>query len=676
MNELNKDNDNLFMPYAAFRALPLGMVLPDGWLKGMLLKEANGFTGHQTEFCFPFNRNYWAGQERAQNEESVNGGIWWYPWEQMGYWVSGAYRCAKLIGDDRLMQLATRPIHYTLQHPINGWFLGPQKLYTQYTPTEYNPPWDYPHSYEFFRPGRWPECVFFRALMSFSEGNNDPSVITAMQKHYLADSACAYKDGPFGDENFSRERTAIESILYCYGRIGDVRLLNKAKDIWSHVTQSTINNLTDDRSHAEHGVSYAEASKIAAILYLYTGDTTYRWISTRMMDNVFTYHMLVSGTPSTTEDLSDITEINGHETCDIYEFNRSMGYLLMATGKGTYADRIERALFNAGMGDVRKDWSGCQYLSFPNQALASKDSANIGAVGTGVMLYGPNADHRPILQFVTSCCHGNISNLLPEYAEHMWMDDGKGGLAAVLYGPCHVNTLVGPSATMVGITEETDYPFGETITFTISLPESVNFPLYLRIPEWCTDPLLTVNGLAIDITQLNNGFFTLQRTLNNGDKIALTLPMPLKKSTWPNDGVALERGPLVFSLKIEENWQSFFEDLPETTSPAFPMWAATPASPWNYALVMDPALPLDKQVQVETVTVGDDPWSHSPISLKIQARQVNGWAFDQDGTRIYTPPLPDHSTLKAKLGTQQEIVMVPYGSTCLRMTVLPFVTGY
>jgi hypothetical protein len=57
--------DDLLMPHAEFRPLPLGSVKPEGWLRTELRKEADGITGHQPEFCFPFDRHYWAGQEKG-----------------------------------------------------------------------------------------------------------------------------------------------------------------------------------------------------------------------------------------------------------------------------------------------------------------------------------------------------------------------------------------------------------------------------------------------------------------------------------------------------------------------------------------------------------------------------------------------------------------------------------
>lgn len=144
-------------------------------------------------------------------------------------------------------------------------------------------------------------------------------------------------------------------------------MLDKAQKIWGRVPAKKAGELTANRPSHEHGVTFAEVSKLAALLYMYTGDKNQRDIFLAAMKRVFKYHMLSDGTPSTTESLHDIGALSGHETCDIVEFNLSWGYLLMATGWGDFGDRVERALFNAGMGAVRKDWSGFQYISYPNQ---------------------------------------------------------------------------------------------------------------------------------------------------------------------------------------------------------------------------------------------------------------------------------------------------------------------
>jgi hypothetical protein len=650
--------DQFLTPHAVLRELQLGSVRPEGWLREVICKQANGITGHQPDFCFPFDRRYWDSNERGQDQESRNGGTFWYPWEQMGYWTDGAYRCARLIGHDHLRRLAMEPIRYTIEHPIDGWFLGPRRLLAlPVNPTDEDP-------------GRWPQAVFFRALSAAAEGESSPGILDAMCRHYLQDMKCDYQHGPFGP----RDRVNIESMLWCYAHSGDQRLLDRAQGIWSRIPATDLEELTADRPSKEHGVTFAEVSKLAALLYMYTGDIKQRDVSVAAMQRVFKYHMLADGTPSTTESLCGTGALDGHETCDIVEFNLSWTYLLMATGSGSYADRTERALFNAAMGSIRKDWSGLQYISCPNQLHIARNSCQVGHLGTAAALYGPNSDHRPKYPFVTACCAGNVSRMVPTYVQRMWMSAPHGGLAATLYGPSRVTTAVGEKRQLVEIVEETSYPFSEQINFRILSEHPVAFPLHLRIPRWCTRPNLKINGKRQSLPPIENGFLILDRTHVHWDVISLDIPMQIAVGHSSDNGVFLERGPLVYSLQPKEVWSPIAMPEFEITSPDFPMWAATAASPWNFALAIDETVALDKQVGVNATNPEGDPWSRPPISLSVPGRRIAAWdlvrAKGDDANWFKTPPLPV-ALDKADLEPEEPITLVPLGSTHLRLTIFP-----
>jgi hypothetical protein len=421
-----------------------------------------------------------------------------------------------------------------------------------------------------------------------------------------------------------------------------------------------------------HGVTFAEVSKLAALLFMYTGNTKQRDFSVAAMQRVFKYHMLADGTPSTTEGLRGTGSLDGHETCDIVEFNLSWSYVLMATGSGNFADRLERSLFNAGMGAIRKDWSGVQYISCPNQVHVARNSCQRGHEGTGAALYGPNSDHRPKYPFVTSCCAGNVARMVPTYVERMWMSAPNGGLASVLYGPSRVTALVGESRQPVKIVEETAYPFSERITLRIVAARPVEFPLHLRIPGWCDHPSLKVNGKSQRLPRVEQGFVVLSRTHAPGDVISLDIPMHASVGHSSDEGTFVERGPLVYSLRPKAAWTPIAMPEFEITSPEYPMWAATAVSPWNFALAIDDRRALDRQVRVKMVGIKSDPWSEPPISLEVPGRRVMNWDLDRskgdDANWFKTPPLP---TDKSSLGPAETITLVPMGSTSLRLTVFP-----
>jgi DUF1680 family protein len=416
---------------------------------------------------------------------------------------------------------------------------------------------------------------------------------------------------------------------------------------------------------AAHGVTYIEIAKQSAILYLYTGNPDYLTFALAAQRRIFDHHMLIDGVPSTAEHYGTRTSLDSHETCDITDHTWSWGYMLMATGDGIWADRVERACLNAGFGAIKKDWKALQYFSCPNQFLATVNSDhNAMAHGGRMMAYQPNPGQR------TACCAGNVHRLFPNYVIRMWMKDRTGGLAAMLYGPSRLRTAIGPESQTIEIQQVTDYPFGDRVDFTIHTSKAIEFPFSLRIPAWCDAPRILVNGKPIVMPQVRTGFATLNRRFNPGDTITLTLPMKLAMTAWPQDGVGVEHGPLVYSLPIKENWTPVVE--PKYTTQEYPGWNATPASPWNYRLAID-AEYLTQRVKLHRKAMTEYPWVDPPVTLSVPARTIEDWKLQQnpeDAAQKFTPPLPELSASKVA-DAEEWITLSPYGSTHLRVTIFP-----
>jgi uncharacterized protein len=237
-----------------------------------------------------------------------------------------------------------------------------------------------------------------------------------------------------------------------------------------------------------------------------------------------------------------------HESCDITDWSWSFGYLLMAGGEEHWADLIEQTTFNALPGATTKDFKQLQYFSSANQILASNTACP--RVAPTRMSYRAAHD--------TECCAGNINRAMPNYVTRMWMRT-EDGLATTLYGPSEVNTVI--DGQPVDIMEETDYPFRETISFKIKLPQPVTFALGLRIPEWCAAAIISVNGNASDVKRQPGTFAILKREYYSGDTVLVRLPMSVQLKKWFNDrAISVQRGPLVYSLKIDEKRVESYQD--------------------------------------------------------------------------------------------------------------------
>jgi hypothetical protein len=639
----------------ALRALPPGAVQPEGWLRGYLEKQASQLGSKLPQVSWPFTAAYWAEEQESED---------WGPWEQKAYWIDGATRLALVLRDEELLAQVRKPIEYTLSHADTEGYLGPEFFQ--------DPKGDF---------HRWPHTVFFRGLGAISDAQSPLRAVTsrqiveAMQRHYLSDHAS------YGTP--TRNVTNIENILWCYEKTGDPHLLALAENAWREYAKVAGDPIQGDLSalrvfgatpiHA-HGVTYIEIAKQPAILYMYTGKDEYLKFALAAQRRIFDHHMLIDGIPSTSEYYGAVTSLDSHETCDIADHTWSWGYLLLATGDAVWADRVERACFNAGPGAIKNDWKALQYFSCPNQFLATLDSDHNWPVfeehGGRYMAYQPNPGLR------TACCGGNVHRIFPNYVIRMWMKTDHGGLAAVLYGPSRVNATVGPDNQPVEIVQTTNYPFDEQIHFTIHGTRAVSFPLSLRIPGWCDAPRLAVNGATVAVSRTPKGFVVLHRNFNPGDQITLTLPMKVAVTRWPQDGMGVERGPLVYSLPIKEHWTTKVER--KYTTAEFPSWEARPASAWNFGLAID-AAKLDSEVEVKRRPVAPDqaldPWENPPITIEVPARKIEDWELEAnpDNTaQKFTPCLPDLSASKVS-ETVERVSLVPYGATQLRVTIFPAV---
>ncbi|HHV99281.1 MAG TPA: hypothetical protein GXX36_06880 [Clostridiaceae bacterium] len=643
---------------AKFMELPITSIKPNGWLRRYLEIQRDGLTGYLDEAVgYPFNTESWCCKEDEGKYEN------WWPYEQNGYWIDAMIRCGYLIEDEFLIQKAKKYIDYVLDNADEDGYLGPNSLKS---------PGDI---------SRWPHSVFFRAMIAYYSATQDERVLSALTKHYLSGTS-EHSDG--------REVCNVEIMLWLYGKTGDKRILEcavKAFEEYNRLSASAANslgNMLSDEKAYEHGVTFNEIAKLGAILYMYTGDEKSLKATVNAYRKIDRDQMLIDGVCSSSEYLRGKDPLDSHETCDIADFTWSVGYLLMATGNAEYADKIERACFNAAPGAVRSDFKGLQYFSCPNQVIADRSSNhNTYNKGEPWMSYRPDPAN-------IHCCPGEVNRIMPNYAARMWMSDGRGGLAAVMYGPCTVTAKVGYNMQEVTIEEETSYPFSERIQFRIKTESPVELRLILRIPGWCSNARLLLNGSPMDIQAKQGSFVEIKRTFSPDDCIALILPMELKLSSWPYDGVGIERGPLVYALRIEERWE--VDEKGKTCSKEFPAWNLYADSEWNYAVAVDGEL-LDDIVKVVHKPMSDEPWSicNSPIELHVPARKVRGWELVREnavvaenitvdglisvkkkGNFVFTPQLPLPETLKDRLEEKAEyVVLVPYGCTKLRISIFP-----
>jgi len=245
--------------------------------------------------------------------------------------------------------------------------------------------------------------------------------------------------------------------------------------------------------------------------------------------------------------------------------------------------------------------------------------------------------------------------MIPNYVLHSWMATPDNGVAVMMYGPSEVNVKVA-DAVSVRIEETTEYPFNENIVFTVIPQQTVAFPLYLRIPQWCTNPLIKVQGKTVKAVINHKGFIVINRQWKANDKVLVCLPMQVKCVTdvtksignrssldttdvvTPNLPYAyIERGPLLYTLKINDK-----------------------ATKYRYALI-----PELKKYKASTFGLTNRfLWANIPVTISLKAQPVEWNQCPKLETEVR------QSTSKREL-----ITLVPYGcSQGIRVTMFPYVS--
>jgi len=332
--------------------------------------------------------------------------------------------------------------------------------------------------------------------------------------------------------------------------------------------------------------------------------------------------------------------------------------VLQITGNPIYADRCEDIAFNSFPASMTPDLKGLHYLTAPNMIQLDKHDKSPLLQNSGTMLsYDPHA-YR--------CCQHNVSQGWPYYSEHLWMATQDNGLAAVLYAASEVDAKVG-DGTAVRIIEETDYPFGDVIDFTLHTQRPVEFPLLLRIPKWCDEAKVYVNGQAENIRPSPLSYVIVLRTWKDEDKVRLELPMRITLTFWTKnkDSVSVHRGPLTYSLRIGERWVRY------GGTDKWPAYEVYPTTPWNYGLIVDPDHP-DRSFEVTKpgMPVRGQPFTpeDAPVLILAKGKRIPQWRQEKNGLVGSLQESPVRSS-----EPEETISLIPMGCARLRTSCFPVI---
>jgi DUF1680 family protein len=205
--------------------------------------------------------------------------------------------------------------------------------------------------------------------------------------------------------------------------------------------------------------------------------------------------------------------------------------LLQLTGESQYADVVERGLYNGFLSGVSLDGSRFFY----ENPLASAGG------------------HHRQSWFEIPCCPPNLARVLASLGGYFY-STGENDAWVHLYAQGSVRLQV--SGVGVELKQVTRYPWDGQVTVEVVPDRPRLFTLHLRVPGWCENWSLTVNGEPIPGAQPEaNGYLAIRRTWQPGDRVDYRMDMPIQ-TVWANPAVrslerrvALQRGPLVYCLE-------------------------------------------------------------------------------------------------------------------------------
>lgn len=618
----------------AFRPLPLGAITPLGWLQRQLQIQANGLSGQLDEFWPDVAQSQWFGG-KAEG------------WERAPYWLDGVIPLAWLLKSSALQSKVSRYVQQIIdgQRP-DGW----------YAP--------YPADASAKAYDLWAILLANKVLVQFHDATRNDAVLQAVIRNLRAILNTLDRT-PLFDWGRFRYFEGLISTYYAYEHTHQPWLLDLAQkllhqgfDYRAYYSGPDISGPTPRRglwTWQKHVVNNAMALKAHALHWRLTRHPDDLAFPAQMLAILDRYHGLPTGMFSGDETLSGRNPVQGTELCAVVEALYSLEHLLVVTGDPAFGDRLERITYNALPATFTPNMWAHQYNQQVNQVQCTINPDHMWSTnGPESNIYGLEPNY--------GCCTANMHQGWPKFAAHLWMTTPHQGIAAVAYAPSEA--LFSSHDVPVRVRLETDYPFRDTLTITVTVEKPVQFPILLRIPDWTRDPSITIAGHH-ERNLKPGSFHRIERLWQGGETIHLKYPMHPLASRHYNQSVALTRGPLLYSLKLEEEWTRVNTDKPHRELPHAD-FEVRPATPWNYGLLLDEAQPTNSVEFIEQ-PVGDIPFSPdgAGIVAKVQGRKVPSWKLQHGWAGEISPTEP------VSAEPLEDLTLIPYGCTNIRVSEFP-----
>jgi uncharacterized protein len=311
----------------------------------------------------------------------------------------------------------------------------------------------------------------------------------------------------------------------------------------------------------------------AARTYEITGDRRYREIAEYFLAEILAARSYAIGNSSNGElwrtpvgQLQGTLAWSNAECCVAYNLMKLQRIVFSWTGDARWMDAYERSMFNCRLGT--QNAQGLKQYFFPLaagywRAYGSPDESFWCCTGTGVEEFAKFSDTVYFRRGSDIFVNQFIASALD------WKDEG------------------------FGLEQVTNFPHEQGTLLKIKTARPGMRTIHVRIPGWVDGSAqVRINGRLLEATSDSGSYLSIHKNWENGDTIAVTLPMGLHQEQLPGD-VSISApmyGPLVLAADLgagpADGPMKFIHGRPtepkDPPAPSpLPKAAATPEMPAN-----------------------------------------------------------------------------------------------
>ncbi|KAJ8691204.1 hypothetical protein PTI98_010801 [Pleurotus ostreatus] len=694
-----------------FGRLPTGAIKPFGWSLNQARVQAEGLAGHLRDFDSYVAGSIWVPGGSIEYSEMHESGP---------YWFNGMIALAFQLEDQRLIGQLREFLDFNLDNQQPDGWIGPD--WNMSIPRLV-----------------WPRYLVLLGLIQYAEA--DPSqterIVDAMHRfaslvHQIwSNNQQGQPSNGFNfDYQFVRWEELILSLEWLFDNfprgkeaelLESMRMVRASGFDWKNKWYTDTNfpkEAVTSLNMQTHGVNNAEALKSEALAYRFTGDESDKQSTFNRLDLLYKYHGRASGTFSADEHLAGLDPSRGYVspcadehlveftpqlseqnrayrlTCGASEQIFSLAVIYQIFGNNSIADRAEKLAYNALPAALMPDWKSHQY----DQEGRIPSFAHIGADLFLMMIvnqiwakemnpppWGNNGPDSNVFGFEPNypCCTVNHPQAYPKFWANSFVTDANGtSLIHAFLGPATFSGRLG-SSNRVEVTVDTLYPFGPSLTYTVSARQAFDFKI--RVPDWAQSGKSTIslnNGRAARLN-VDASSFHIVKVPARTTTFKVTLDMPTTIEARPNGAIAVNRGPLLYAIDLQFNdtvtpgqrsaqalndVRRLYPNAPEDFLTAFDNHTQAhtllPTGEWRLAIDASSIRVIDKSADISELPFYAWAADSSPVSMTADACQIE-WGLTK-GTASTPPTSPN-----ACVGPKLKVNLIPFGAAKLRLGEIP-----